>query len=138
MVGRGVAQGVEKPSAAARMAPAFGIRALGIGAHVQELRPRLIVELRGMVRAREVCLTAVAELDFRALTAVGAGDEQHRECRSMSHGGCRGFIDQVTVAEALDGERRVDRVWLVARNGPGKYMRRSRCRLEPAGAPTAV
>src|SRR6202035_5320065 len=105
---------------AARVAPAFGIHALRIGTHVQELRPCLIVELRGMVRAREVSLTAVAELDFRALTAVGAGNEQHRACPSMSHGGCRGLIDQVSVAEALDGERRVDRVRLVARNGPGK------------------
>src|ERR1700684_2885805 len=64
MIARRIAQRVEKPPAAARMAPAFGIHALGIGAHVQEFRPRLIVELPGLARPREVRLTAIAEFDF--------------------------------------------------------------------------
>src|SRR5882724_8544059 len=72
-----VAQRIEEPPAAARVAPTFGIYALGIGAHVQEFRPRLIVQLGGLDRPRQVCLPAVGEFDFRAFTAVGADNEQH-------------------------------------------------------------
>src|SRR5260221_5040813 len=60
------------------MPPAFGVDALGVGAHVQKFGPRLIVQLRGLVRPRQVCLTAVGEFDFRSFTAVGADNEQHR------------------------------------------------------------
>src|SRR5258708_20589745 len=60
------------------MPPTFGVDAFGIGAHVQKFGPRLIVQLRGLAGPRQVCLTAVGEFDFRAFTAVGAGNEQHR------------------------------------------------------------
>jgi hypothetical protein len=73
-----VAQRVEKPSAAARVAPALGVHTLGIDAHVQEFRPRLIVELRGLLRPRHMRLAAVGEFDFWALAAVGTDNEQHR------------------------------------------------------------
>src|SRR5579863_1007556 len=103
MVGGRVAQSVEEPPAAARMAPAFGIDALGIGAHVQKLGPRSIVQLRGLAGPREVRLTAVGEFDFRAFTTVGADNEQHRIFRSVSHGRRRCLVYQVSVAETLDG-----------------------------------
>src|SRR5271169_6355375 len=56
----------------------------------------------------------------------------------MSYRGSRGLVDQVAVAKALDGKGRVDRVRIVARNGPREHVRRSRRRLEAAGAPAAI
>src|SRR6202011_4653984 len=111
-----VAQRIEELPAAARMAPTLGIHALGIGAHVQKFRPRLIVELRGLMRTCQVRLTAMVEFDFWAFTAVGADNEQHWKSGSVGDGGGRGLVDQVSVTEAIDGERRVDRMRLVPCN----------------------
>src|SRR5271166_3222544 len=133
MIGGRVAQRVEKTPAAARMAPALGVDALGVVAHVQELRPRLIIQLRGLSGPRQVGLAAIREFDFRALTAVGAVNEQHRRSRSMRYGGRRGLVNQESVAEALDGEGRVDRMRFIACNRPCKDVRRSGRGLEPAG-----
>jgi hypothetical protein len=77
MIRRGIAQRVEKLSAAARMPPALGVNTLGIGAHVQEFRPRLIVEIGGLRGPYQVSLPAMSELYFRTIAAKGAGDEQH-------------------------------------------------------------
>src|SRR5580698_1174667 len=56
----------------------------------------------------------------------------------VGHGGGGGFVDQVTVAEAFDGERRVDGMRFVAGDGPGEHMRGARRGLEAAGAPAAI
>src|SRR5258708_8101105 len=104
------------------MPQAFGVVPLGVGAHVKNFAPRLIVQLRGLVRPRQVCLTAVGEFDFRSFTAVGADNEQHRGSRSVRHGGGRGLVDQASVPETLDGERRVDRMRFVPANCPPNNM----------------
>jgi hypothetical protein len=77
MIRGGVAQRVEKAAAAASMAPAFGIHALHVGAHVQKIGPRLIVEFRGIGGPHQMRLTAVGEFEFGPLAAVGTVDEQH-------------------------------------------------------------
>src|SRR5277367_1392020 len=77
MVGGRIAQRIEEPPATTRMPPALGIHTLGIGAHVEKFRPRLIVELRGLERPRQVRLTAVGKFDFGTFSAVRTIDEQH-------------------------------------------------------------
>jgi hypothetical protein len=57
------------------MTPALRIRSFQIGAHVQKLRPRGIVDAGGR-RPHQVRLTAMRELDFRPRAAVRAGYEQ--------------------------------------------------------------
>src|ERR1700733_5988127 len=58
--------------------------------------------------------------------------------RSVSYGGCRRFVDQVTIAKALNGERRIDRMGFIPGNRPSKDMRRSRRCFESSGSPSAV
>src|SRR5260370_38590273 len=91
------------------METALAIVTFGVVWDLQEFSPRLIVQLRGLVRPPPVCLTAVLEFDFRAFTAVGADNEQHRKSRSVSHGGRRFLVYQISVAETLDGDPRLDR-----------------------------
>ena len=101
MIGGGVAQRIEESAAAARVAPALGMHALDVVAHVQKIGPGLIVEVRGPGRPRDVRLAAVGEFDLGPLAAIGAGDEQHGEA-AVRHGGGRGLVDEVAVAETLD------------------------------------
>src|SRR3546814_13295979 len=56
----------------------------------------------------------------------------------MSHGRGGGLVDHIAVAKTLDREGRVDRMWLVARDGVRAKMRGTGSRLEPAGAPAAI
>jgi hypothetical protein len=70
LVGDGVTQGVEEPAAAVDVAPALGLDALDVLALEQEGLPVLV---GGVDRvADQVSLAAVAELDLRAVAAVGA------------------------------------------------------------------
>src|SRR5260370_41966250 len=99
--------------------------------------------VRGAGGRGDVRLPAVHELRLGTLTAQGTVDQQHGDVTgaamsSVRHRGRGRLVDEVTVAEALQGERRVDRVRLVARDGPGKDMGRTRRGLEAAGAPAAV
>ena len=48
------------------------------------------------------------------------------------------LVDEVAVAEALEREGRVERMRLVAGDGPGEHVRRARRGLEAARAPAAV
>ncbi len=59
------------------MPPTLGVQAPGIIAHVEEVGPLLVAELRRVGGARDMRLPAIAELKFRALAAVGAGDEEN-------------------------------------------------------------
>ena len=77
MIGGGVAQRIEEPAAAARMPPAFGVHALGVAAHVQEIASTSRSSIRRGRRAHQVRLAAVGEFDFGPLAAVGTEDEQH-------------------------------------------------------------
>jgi len=67
----GVAQGVEEAAAAAGVAPAFGVQAFEVGAHVEKVGPCLVVELGRPFGARQMSFAAVGELEFGAFTAVG-------------------------------------------------------------------
>ena len=82
MIGGGIAQRVEKSPAATCMTPAFSIHTLGVGAHVQKFRPGVIVELRGLKRARQMRLTTVGEFDAgrlpqygQSMSSIGAASE---------------------------------------------------------------
>jgi hypothetical protein len=77
MIGRGIAQRIEKLPATVRMPPALGMNTLGVAAHVQEFRPRLIIKIGGLRGPYQVRLPAMSEFYFRAIAAEGAGNEQH-------------------------------------------------------------
>jgi hypothetical protein len=76
MIGRGVAQRVEEATAASRVTPALGVNALGVGAHVQEFRPLLIVKFGGLHGPHQMSLATMGKFDFRSFTAVRAAYEQ--------------------------------------------------------------
>src|SRR6185369_16013067 len=67
LVGYGIAQGIEEPAAAVRVAPAFRMQAFRVRAHVEVFRPFLIGERARIAGSANVCLAGVAKLDFRAL-----------------------------------------------------------------------
>ena len=77
---RGVAQRVEEASAAARVAPALGVHAPGVVAHVEVVGPVLRVDLARPGGAGDVRLAAVDELRLRALAAVRTADQEHGAC----------------------------------------------------------
>ena len=120
MIGGGVAQRVEEPPAAVGVTPALGVHARDVVAQVQEVGPLLRLDGGGCARPGDVRLAAVGELELGALAAVRTVDEQHGALVRDRGGG--GLVDQVAVAEALEGERRVDRVRLVV----GDASRRTR------------
>src|SRR5687767_15673180 len=57
---------------------------------------------------------------------------------SMRHAGGGGLVDQPSLAEALEGKRRGDRVRFSFRHRPGEYLRGAGRRLETTRAPAAV
>ena len=80
---------------------------------------------------------AAPELDLRARTAVGAGDEQHGD-GSMGDGCRRRLVDEAAGAEAVEREGGVDWMRLALGDRVREDVAGARRRLEAAGAPAAV
>src|SRR3954464_15951688 len=99
MVGGGVTQGVEELSAAMRVAPALGVHAFHVVAHVQKLCPFLSRGGGGFGGAGDMGLSAVRELELWSLAAIRACNEQHviysqlATPVSVGDGGCGRFVD---------------------------------------------
>src|SRR5437016_7919760 len=73
--------------------------------------------------------------------AVGRSRDMRSEANfwsSVCDAGGRGLVDETSGPEALGGERSVDRMRLVLRDGVGEQMAGARRRLEAASAPSAV
>src|SRR5215813_12867293 len=64
-----IAHTVEETSAAMDMAPTFGVPALRVAAHIQELRPSHIIQGSWISRACDVRLAAIVEFVLRACAA---------------------------------------------------------------------
>src|ERR1700691_624294 len=69
MIGGGIAQRVEEAPAAMRVSPALRMHSLGVVAHVEKVRPGLIVEILGPGGPRNMGLAAIGKFELRALSA---------------------------------------------------------------------
>src|ERR1700712_5939012 len=114
------------------VAPALGMHALLIVAHIEESSPILLAQCGGVLGPRDMRVSAIAEFQFRALAAIGAGNEKHRSRLLMRHRRRGGFVDEAAGAEAFEAEGRVDRMRLVPRDGMREDMSGTRRRLETA------
>src|SRR5256886_4327312 len=113
-----------------RVTPALGVHPAGVVTAVEIVRPLLRRHLRRLRGPGDVRLPAVHELQLGTLAAIGTVDQQHGDVTgaalsSVRYCGRGRLVDEPTVAEALQGERRVDRVRLIVRDGPGKHMGRT-------------
>src|SRR5499427_4165348 len=121
-----------------RVAPALRMYAALVTAQIEIGGPLLRAHRRRITRAGDVRLTSIYELRLGTLATVGALDEQHGVAPSVRHSGGRRLVNEVTVAEALEREGCVERMWLIASDGPGEDVCGPRCRLESSGPPAAI
>src|SRR5690606_37583792 len=138
--GDSVARGVEPLAAAARALPALEVEAPRVLAEKQ-VRVLLRVGDRLRTHARrphDMGLAAVMELGLVALLAADrTGDQKH--CRtSVCHGRGDAFVDQPPGDEAVEPERRRDRMRPVVGYGVGEDEPGARYRLEATGSPAAI
>ena len=82
----------------------------------------IVIQQGRVLRACDMRLSAIGEFDFGTRTAIWATDQKHEAAPSMCHSRGRRLIDHRTVAEALEPERRINRVWLVFGYSPRKEM----------------
>ena len=132
-----VAQQVEPAAAAGAVHPALGEDAPRVVRACTGNRPRRRHRARPGRRARDMRLAAVAELDLVALRRTrGRGSAACTS--SMRHRRRAVLVDQRAGREAVERERRRERVRLVVGDRVGEDLAGARRRLEPAGAPAAV
>src|SRR5207248_8080805 len=77
MIGSRVAHRVEELPAAVRVPPALRVQPLAVVAHIQELGPFLRVGGGWLCGAGYVRLSAMRELELRALATIRTCNEQH-------------------------------------------------------------
>src|ERR1700754_5175678 len=70
MIGRRVANGIEELSAAMRVPPAFGVQPFDVVAQIQKLGPFGCGRVRRLGGTDDVRLSAMRELELRALAAI--------------------------------------------------------------------
>jgi hypothetical protein len=59
------------------MTPALGVNASGIGADIEKLGPRPIIERGWIGGPRDVRLVTVGKFQFRSRAAMGAANNKH-------------------------------------------------------------
>src|ERR1700733_638001 len=72
-VGHGIAHAVEEAATPMNVAPALSVLTLWVASHGKEVRPRRIVNRRGIPRPHDVCLAPVAEFILRTRAAPRTG-----------------------------------------------------------------
>ncbi len=77
MIRRRIPKRVEISPTSMGMSPPLCMNALDVGPHVQKVRPILRGQVRRVLGASDMRLSAMAELQLRALTAIGTLNQQH-------------------------------------------------------------
>src|SRR4051794_36902744 len=73
----GISNHVTEAPTAMNMPPSLSMRTSRILAHVKELAPLLVVEHCRISGTDHMRLASIAKLNFRAISTMGTGDEEH-------------------------------------------------------------